>query len=323
MFRVLTIPADPAAPLLEARDVLGVRRPLAGESLWIDLCAQDAGSMRELQERFGFHPLAIEDCLHQDQRPKLEEYEDSIFVVTHVFTCAGGDPAELDLTELHCFLGERFLVTVHERPVAALDRVWQRAAAEPRIARGGVDRLMHQVLDEMVDAHFPLIDLVGEAVDAVEEIVLTRPSPLQLQRISELKRSLALMRRVLGPERDVFALLARRNPDGRISERTALYFRDVYDHLVRIHESIEAARDLLGSVKDAYLSMTANRTNEIMKRLGILSAIFMPLAFVTGFFGQNFTHLPFDSDPLMYAMILSCVAIPTAMVVWFYRSGWF
>ncbi len=323
MFRVLTIPADPASSILEATNVLAVRRPMAGEALWIDLCAQDAASMHELQERFGFHPLAIEDCLHLDQRPKLEEYGDAIFVVTHAFTCPGGNPAELDLTEVHCFLGERFLVTVHDRPLVALETVWQRAKADARLARGGTDFLLHQVLDEMVDAHFPLIDLVGEAVDVLEEDVLSRPSPAQLQRIFDLKRSLASMRRVLGPERDVFALLSRRGGGAQISERTALYFRDVYDHLVRIHESIDAARDLLGSVKDAYLSMTANRTNEIMKRLGILSAIFMPLAFVTGFFGQNFEHLPFGSDPLMYTMIASCVLIPASMVAWFYRSGWF
>jgi magnesium transporter len=130
------------------------------------------------------------------------------------------------------------------------------------------------------------------------------------------------MRKVLSPERDVFALLAKRG-DARISEKTALYLRDVYDHLVRIYESIDTGRDLLGNALDAYLSMSSNRTNEIMKRLTLLSAVFMPLTFITGFFGQNFEHLPFHSNVLMYTMVASCIAIPTAMVLAFKRSGWF
>ena len=130
------------------------------------------------------------------------------------------------------------------------------------------------------------------------------------------------MRKVLSPERDVFSLLAKRG-DPRVSEKTSLYFRDVYDHLSRIAEGLDAARDLLGNALDAYLSMSANRTNEIMKRLTLLSAVFMPLTFITGFFGQNFEHLPFRSDALMYSMIATCALIPTAMVLLFKRSGWF
>jgi magnesium transporter len=130
------------------------------------------------------------------------------------------------------------------------------------------------------------------------------------------------MRKVLSPERDVFSLLAKRG-DPRVSEKTSLYFRDVYDHLSRIAEGLEAARDLLGNALDAYLSMSANRTNEIMKRLTLLSAVFLPLTFITGFFGQNFDHLPFHSDAFMYSMIATCALIPTAMVILFKRSGWF
>lgn len=321
MFRVLEIPNDLAAPLKEAQGPGRVQPPVAGTSVWIDLVAQDQDAMRDLQERFGFHPLAIEDCLHLDQRPKLEEYGDHLFLVTHVFSCAT-DPAEIDMTEVHFFLGDRTLVTVHAKPVPALDEVWRRVTGEPKLARLGVDFLMHQVIDGMVDSNFPIIDLIGEAVEELEEKVLEHPEPGQLERIFALRRTLTTMRRVLSPERDVFAMLAKRG-DPRIGDKTALYFRDVYDHLVRIYESTDAARDLLGSVKDAYISMQANRTNEIMKRLAILSAVFLPLTFVTGFFGQNFSHLPFDSDPLMYTMIAACIAIPVGMVVWFYRSGWF
>src|SRR4030095_15069889 len=147
-------------------------------------------------------------------------------------------------------------------------------------------------------------------------------NPEDLARIFQLKRTLVLMRKVLSPERDVFALLAKRG-DPRVGEKTSLYFRDVYDPLVRIYESIDTGRDLLGNALDAYLSMTSNRTNEIMKRLTLLSAVFLPLTFITGFFGQNFEHLPFHSDALMYGMVATCVVIPSVMVVVFKRSGWF
>src|SRR4030095_684329 len=140
-------------------------------------------------------------------------------------------------------------------------------------------------------------------------------NPEDLARIFQLKRTLVLMRKVLSPERDVFAVLSKRG-DPRISEKTALYFRDVYDHLVRIYESIDTGRDLLGNALDAYLSMVANRTNEIMKRLTVLSAVFLPLTLVPGFCGQNFEHLPFGNDALMWTMIIACIAIPTSMVLW-------
>jgi magnesium transporter len=129
------------------------------------------------------------------------------------------------------------------------------------------------------------------------------------------------MRRMMGPLRDVVGALAKRDHP-LVADRTAPYFRDVYDHLIRTHEGVDAARDRLGNAMDAYLSMASNRTNEIMKRLTLMSAIFLPLTFVTGFFGQNFANLPFDSILLFIAMLMSCAGIPAAMIVWFSRRRW-
>ena len=156
--------------------------------------------------------------------------------------------------------------------------------------------------------------------------MLASPEREDLQRIFELKRHLVAMRKVLSPQRDVLGLLAKRG-DPRIGERTALYLRDVYDHLVRINESIEANRDLLGNALDAYLSAVGQRTNEIMKYLTIMSAVFLPLAFMVGFFGQNFDNLPVlrdwvHSDRLMWGMIVICLALPAGMLVWFKHKGW-
>jgi magnesium transporter len=136
-----------------------------------------------------------------------------------------------------------------------------------------------------------------------------------------LKRHLISMRRVLSPERDVLAMMLRRG-DARIQDRTAVYFRDVYDHVVRAYEQIDVERDLLGNAMDAYMSMNSHRSNIIMKQLTLLASIFLPLTFLTGFFGQNFSALPFDSHVLFYIELGACLLLPVSMVYWFRRSGW-
>jgi magnesium transporter len=319
-FRVMDVSTGGAASVVEGPDQ--VRPPPSGTMRWIDLAEQDAAELRLLGERFAFHPLALEDCDHFDQRPKLEEYGDYLFVVVHAFACPRGDPGEVDPLEMHAFLGPNYLVTVHAAQIPALDAVWKRIEGDPNLGQKGADFVLYLVADAVVDANFPIIDLLSDHLDQIEDSVLEGPKSEDLTKMFELKRTLVLMRKVLSPERDLFAVLTKRG-DPRVSEKTALYFRDVYDRLVRIQESIDTSRDLLSNALDAYLSMASNRTNEIMKRLTLLSAVFLPLTFITGFFGQNFEHLPFQSDALMYVMLATCALIPTGMVLWFRRSGWF
>jgi magnesium transporter len=292
---------------------------------WVDLRGQDAPQLELLRERFGLHPLAIEDCSNVDQRPKVEEYGGHLFLVTQGFTCKG-ELESLELQELHTFLGERFLVTVHLGEIPALERVWLRLAGDPALLQRGVDFVYYLVADGIVDDLFPILDRIADELEDLEDTVLASPRRENLQQIFRLKHHLVGMRKVLSPQRDVMGLLSKRG-DARVSDRTALYLRDVYDHLVRINESIEANRDLLGNTLDAYLSAVAQRTNEIMKHLTLLSAIFLPLAFVVGFFGQNFDNLPLlrewvHSDRLMWAMIVFCVALPGAMLAWFKHREW-
>jgi magnesium transporter len=320
IFRTLDIPPDGPAVVHDGRQ--WATPPPAGTTRWIDLQGQDETQLAHLAGPFCLHPLAIEDCLHLDQRPKLEEYGDYLFIVIHAFDCPGKDPTDARLAELHAFLGAGWLITVHQGPVPALDTVWKRVAGEPALGRKGADFLYYLLADSVVDAHFPILDLIAEELESLEDAVLMRPHRDDLARVFSLKRSLVHMRRVLSPQRDVLAMLSKRG-DPRVTERTSFYFRDVYDHLLRIYESIDASRDLLGNTLEAYLSSVSNRTNEIMKRLTLLSAVFLPLTFITGFFGQNFEHLPFASDLLMWSAIVACLAIPTVMVVWFFRSGWF
>jgi magnesium transporter len=299
--------------------------PPPGVVRWVDLRAQDAPQLELLRARFDLHPLAIEDCAHLDQRPKLEEYQQHLFLVTQGF--ASGEKVEdLELHELHAFLGERFLITVHLGDIAALERVWLRVRADATLFARGADFVYYLLADGIVDDVFPILDRVADELDEIEDAVLASPDREDLLRIFELKRQLVAMRKVLSPQRDAFGLLAKRG-DPRVGERTALYLRDVYDHLVRINESIEANRDLLGNALDAYLSAVSQRTNEIMKYLTIMSAVFLPLAFVVGFFGQNFEDLPFfsgwvRSDRLMWGMIATCLALPAVMLAWFRHKDW-
>ncbi len=330
MFRVLEV--GPEGPVELHEGTARVGPPSEGDGdgdghlRWIDLTGQDDAQLELLRSRFDFHPLAIEDCAHFDQRPKVEEYGSYLFIVTQGFWCQGDRVHKLEVQELHAFVGPNYLVTVHLGGIEALENVWKRAAGDAALVRRGVDFLYYLIADGMVDDDFPILDLVAEELESLEDAVLSNPRRDDLSRIFELKHHLVLMRKVLSPQRDVLSTLSKRG-DARVSEKTALYFRDVYDHLVRINESIEANRDLLGNALDAYLSAVSQRTNEIMKYLTIMSAVFLPLAFVVGFFGQNFEDLPglkdwMHSDTLMYVMIGLCVTIPVGMVAFFKHKDW-
>jgi magnesium transporter len=323
MFRVMELRAE-RVEMFEGSE--HVAPPEAGVLRWIDVTSPDGSHLELLRDRFGLHPLTIEDCARFDQRPKLEEYRDHLFLVTQGFTAKGERIEELELHELHAFLGRRYLITVHQDDLGALEKVWLRLAGEPKLLGRGVDFVYYLVADGIVDENFPILDIIADELEELEDSVLSTPRRQDLERIFELKHHLVSMRKVLSPQRDVLGLLTKRG-DARIDERTGVYLRDVYDHLVRINESIEANRDLLGNALEAYLSAVGQRTNEIMKYLTIMSAVFLPLAFVVGFFGQNFDNLPFlkgwvHSDALMWTMIGICVATPVAMLAWFRHRGW-
>jgi magnesium transporter len=320
MFRVLDAAGPKQGSISEGAHLAAP--PPEGVARWIDLEAQDAAQLAILAERFSLHPLSIEDCLHFGQRPKIESYSNYLFLVTHGFNLNGDHCEELETHELHSFFFENCLITVHADKMPALEEVWERVKEDPALLHRGIDFVGYMIADAIVDTFFPLLDRISEEIDDIEDAVLQRPTDAQLSDIFRLKRLLVTLRKVLSPQRDVFALLSKRT-DERIGERTSLYFRDVYDHLLRIYETVEGARDLLGNALDAYLWAASQRTNEIMKRLTILSAIFLPLTFITGFFGQNFDALPIANNWIYYGMLASCFLVPAGMAFFFLRSKWF
>ncbi|HEX8433949.1 magnesium/cobalt transporter CorA [Archangium sp.] len=287
---------------------------------WIDVLHPTEEEMKRLGERYGLHRLAIEDSLHLDQRPKLEEYPNHQFIVLQGFTAHAEDVCDLTLHEHHFFLGPDWLITAHELPFEGLESVRQRVRNEPRVTMGrGVDFVLYQLADALVDRNFPILDDFNEELEDLESDIFENPKQEHLQRIFAMKRALVTLRRVLSPQRDVLGFLARRGIPN-VQERTALYFRDVYDHLVRLYEQIDTGRDLLGNVMDGYLSMVANRTNDITKQLTIISTIFLPLAFITGFFGQNFDVL--SQRGFFWVMLASVFGLPVAILIWIKRKQW-
>lgn len=289
-------------------------------SKWVDLVGPTEATMAKLAGPFGLHKLAVEDCLHLGQRPKLEEYPGHVFLVLHGFLAAPEDLCDLTLLEMHFFIGPDWLITVHEKPNAAQESTWARVLQSPSDTLGrGPDFVAYLVADAMVDSNFPILDRFNDSLEELEDQIFLAPSQKQLERTFELKRLLVGLRRVLSPQRDIVGLLAKRGIP-QVQERTVLYFRDVYDHLVRLYEQIDTGRDILGSVVDGYLSMVANKTNEVTKQLTIFATIFLPLSFITGFFGQNFEVL---SHPSMFWTMMALVfLLPVGLLAWFKARHW-
>jgi len=282
---------------------------------WYDVPDPASAELDELARRFHLHELQIEDCRHRPQRAKAEEYEHYIFCVLKTIV---GRP-EISFDDLDIFYAKDFVVTVHQGPSAALQKVAQRATQDP-VQR--LDRLLYLLMDGVVDEYQPVLDQLSDDTSEIESEVLERPSPAMLRRIFALKRELIDFRRTASGMREVANAIIRRE-HGLVGDDLDPYFRDVYDHLVRTVEFIESYRDLLTGSLDIYLSAVANRTNEVMKILTIWGTVALPLVIITGFFGMNL-HLPWaaNSHGVWYTggiMALSTLSV----LLYFRRKGWF
>ena len=287
-----------------------------GARLWVDL-SPDAENLAWLRERFGFHPLALEDCATQGQRPKLEEYPEAHFCVIHRLEPTPADEG-VQGRELHAFLTAEALVTVHLPPVAELDRIFERCAAEPELLSRGPDFALYLLYDAITDVHFAVADaLTDEIEDLASEVSGGSRDHELVTRILQARRTHGILRRALAPQREVMSALARGGE--RVSARTAVYFRDVQDHLVRITDQIDVGRELLASAMEVQLSLTNNRLSEITARLTLVATIFLPLNFLAGFFGMNLEIVPV---PLGKVIVLAALAVlPGAMWLLFRRRG--
>jgi magnesium transporter len=258
-----------------------------GEFFWLDLVVPRADEIHHAGHIFGWHELAIEDTLHFGQRPKLDDYENYVLLVFYGMHQEGDDPLPV---EVHCYISGECLVTV--RPGACT----QLEDAKRRLATHGGDveeYIVYRVLDSLTDSFFPIIQRIDDKIEAMEDEALTAADSGRLQQVFELKRELADLRRIILPQRDLLASggdLIQRIP-GLSGDEAHDYFRDVYDHLVRIAEQVDAERDGLTGVLEVWVSLRSLRMDELTTRLTSVATIFLPLTFLTGFFGQNFGWL--------------------------------
>jgi len=318
MIRALILKGNDLHPTTE-RDQVEAALGSPEARFWLDLESPPEEEILWLGHAFDFHPLTLEDCLHRNQRPKLEDYEGYLFAVLHGLRREG--VLRLVTDEVHIFLSHRYLVSIHASPLEPLNRIFERSGKEPELLAHGPSFLLHLLSDALVDAYFPILDALGEEIDRLEDAVIRHPKRSRLNRLFTLKRELVLLRRIINPQREVYNALSRRDYPF-IDQRTALYFRDVHDHLLRASDTLDSYRDLLGSILEAYLTAASNRLNEVMKRLTIIATVFMPLSFITGFFGMNFELIPWKSRPLFILALLAVLLLPIGMILWFLRSGW-
>lgn len=290
--------------------------------LWVDIDSTSNHQHALLEKVFEFHPLSIEDTLSPGTRVKLEEYDRYLFVVMAGLRWddATQDPFDLETHNLYFFLGKNFLVTVHAVPSRGCESARDRFIRNPDLMSRGVEMAMHHIIDQSVDAFFPLVEQLNGLVDGLEEKLFEQFDPDLIHQIFKAKRSAFAFRRHLGPLRDVLNVLTNR-PCAYVRHETQLYYRDVYDHTIRITESVDATRDLLAGVLETYLSQTSNRMNQVMKQLSIVATIALPLIVVGGIYGMNFQHLPLTDHPLGFFWALGMMAAVSAAIIWWLKKN--
>jgi magnesium transporter len=289
---------------------------------WIDLTAPTDEEAAILTDPFHFHPLAIEDCLQDVHHPKADDYESYLFAIVHGIHFDA--PTEDFITrELDFFLGPNYLITHRKGPMRSVDWVRDQCtkgvqSAMPR----GADFLLHAILDQMFENYFPSLDEIEDKIQLLQVECFENPTTRTLEHIFALKRDVMQLRRICLPQREIVHRLARGDFPG-ISDKAAVYFRDIYDNLYRIVDAAMQYQDMVQGTMDAYLSSVNNRLNETMKRLTVIGALLMPLTLITGLYGMNFENMPELHWRYGYFYVLGMMGcLSAALVYWFKKKKW-
>lgn len=289
--------------------------------VWADVSDPTSQDFAELAEEFNFHPLAIEDCQKGHQRPKVDEYNGYYFMVLYEAELAGPMDA-LELREVNIFLGPNYLVTVRRQPIRAIEtakRLWHQWTDR---AEHGSGLLAYLLIDAIVDDYLPLLDVISDRMDDLEDQIFGNFQSQSIEDIFRIKKMLLHLRRSVTPLRDVFNTLLRREQP-LFAREIHIYFQDVYDHLIRVADTIDTLRDLLGSTMDAYLSVSGNRMNQVMKRLTSISTILMSVTLIAGIYGMNFNYMPELGWRYGYTFALvSMVAVGLGIYIYLRKIKW-
>jgi len=297
-------------------------RPNSGMRMWVDIEDPRHEELEPLLEtRFGFHELAAEDALSANTLPKYDAFPDYDFFIFR--------SVDVDLSEhaaqtykLAAFLGRDFLFTVHREPLRAIGDVRERLPSDRRMLANGVDFLLYSIVDQMVDAHFPLLDRIEECVDELQDTIFKDAQAGHLDELLHLKHDVNVLRRHSLPQRELLNQISRGDAQF-VQKEHLIYFRDIYDHMFRISETIDVERDMMAGTMEAYLSVIANRTNDIMKVLTIFSSIMLPMTVIAGIYGMNFQYMPELHWLHGYPFALGLMGVTTVtLLLWFRRKRW-
>jgi magnesium transporter len=290
--------------------------------VWMDLTGDIEQETRDLPELFGISPLTLDMLREKRERARLRSDNDYYYLSVHGLTF---DPAtdQGQTPKLDLVFGGTFLLTAHPEPLSWLDELRQSGAGNGHVMGRGVAFLLHAVLDALVDSYFPVLDLIDDEIDELENLTVTARSNVQ-GRIFRIKRTLAQMRRVISPQVELITSLVTRTDD-LIPAAAQPYFTDVHDHLVRAFEVLDSYRDLMSGLLDVYLTTVSNQLNSVMKQLTVYATIFFPITFITGVFGQNFAHSPqveHDNGYFFWYVLIGMTLITLAQLAYFRWKRW-
>jgi magnesium transporter len=295
--------------------------------IWVDLCNEELEPARKLlEETFGFHPLAVEDAIKEIHVPKIDDWDAYIYLVLCSIIECEPLKGEIKFEELDIFVGQNYLVTVHDHPMKCIDRLRNISMQDDRFARRGVEYLLFRLGNEIVADYMPVIEQIDQAIDEMEDQIFHNPHAAELENIFKIKRVVLELRRMLLPQRETLNQLAL-DRFQVIGERYRVLFRDIDDHFFRLLGLTESMRDLVSSVLDSYLSVINNRMNEIMKTLTMITTLFMPISFVAAFFGMNFFGplipiTPGVGEKLYLLSLAFIILFPIGMFMWMRSRKW-
>jgi magnesium transporter len=298
----------------------------ARKTAWININGLENGELlEELASKFNLHPLVREDIAHTRQRPKMDDYDDYLYIVVRMISY-NEKSDRLNSEQISMILGRNYVISIQEKEGDLFDKVRERIRkGKGRIRRMGADFLAYSLLDMIVDNYFVILEKLGEKIEKMEDAVVRDPSPRMLQRIRHLRREMLILRKSVWPLRELLLSLERESAskDALVSKETAVYLRDVYDHTIQVIDTTETYRDTVSGMVDIYLSSLSHRLNEVMKVLTIIGTIFIPLTFITGVYGMNFWHMPELESPMGYPAALALMlAIALGMLLYFRKKKW-
>lgn len=291
--------------------------------LWINVSGlTDIALVQRLGESFGLHPLTLEDILNTDQRPKVDDLGSHLYIVAKMLECPTTGH-EIRTEQVSLVLGPNHLLSFLEDPGDVFDAVRDRIRRDQgRVRHSGADYLAYRLIDAIVDEYFIVMERVGDRLEELETELIEKPDAAAFARLYEVKREIIGLRRSILPMRDVVVTLTR-GETAVLRPQTAIFFRDVHDHMLHVIETFESYRELSASLFDLYLTSQNNRMNEVMKILTIITTIFIPLSFIAGVYGMNFEQMPELSEPWGYPAVLGLMAVVVVgMLIWFRRKTW-